>query len=100
MVGPNAAAMVFPIANAFSTIQEETLLEQLKSKSASPYDYLERIPMEQWHNMQWLTTQKLPPQQQCSPWYGVVTSNTSECFNSNRKISMIFPLVSSCSCIN
>ena len=37
--GLNAAEMVFPIANAFSTIQEETLLEQLKTKSASAYDY-------------------------------------------------------------
>ena len=54
--------MVFPIANAFSTIQEETLLEQLKTKSAGAYDYLGKIPMEQWCNMQWNTTWKLPPQ--------------------------------------
>ena len=37
--GPNAAEMVFPIANAFSTTQEETLLDQLKTKSASAYDF-------------------------------------------------------------
>ena len=36
--------MVFLIANAFLTIQEETLLEQLKTKSASAYDYLGKIP--------------------------------------------------------
>ena len=61
--GLNAAEMVFSIATAFSTIQEETLLEQLKNKSASAYDYLEKIPMEQWCNMQWITRWKLPPQQ-------------------------------------
>ena len=60
--GLNAAEMVFPIANAFLTIQEKTLLEQRKTKSASAYDHLEKIPMEQWHNMQWITTWKLPPQ--------------------------------------
>ena len=79
--GPKAE-MVFPIANAFSTIQEETLLEQLKPKSASAYDYLEKLPMEQWHNIQWITTQKLSPQHQLPLQYGVVTSNTSECINS------------------
>ena len=46
LFGLNGAEMVFPIANAFLTIQEETLLEQLKTKSASAYDYLEKIPME------------------------------------------------------
>ena len=60
--GPKAAEMVFPIANAFSMIQEETLLEQLKGKSASAYEYLEKLPMEQWHNMQWITTWNTPPQ--------------------------------------
>ena len=30
--GPKAAEMVFPIANAFSMIQEESLLEQLKNQ--------------------------------------------------------------------
>ena len=39
--GLNAAEMVFPIANAFLTIQEEALLEQLKTKLASANDYLE-----------------------------------------------------------
>ena len=38
--------------------------------------------MEQWHTMQWITTQKVPPQHQLPPWYVVVTSNTSECINS------------------
>ena len=47
----------------FLTIQEETLLEQLKTKPASAYDYLDKIPMDQWHNMQWITTQMLPTQQ-------------------------------------
>ena len=72
--GPNAAEMVFPIATAFSKIQEETLLEQLKTKSASAYDYLVKIL--------WITTQKLPPQQKLLPQYGMVISNTSECINS------------------
>ena len=53
-----------------------------KQKSASAFDYLEKIPIEQWCNMQWITTWKLPPQQQLPPQYGVVTSNTSECINS------------------
>ena len=57
--GPNAAEMVFPIATAFSTIKEQTLLEKLKTKSASAYDHLNIIPMEQWCNTQWTTTQKL-----------------------------------------
>ena len=80
--GLNAAEMVLPIATPFLTIQEETLLEQLKSKAASAYDYLEKITMEQWCNMQMdynmevSTTTVIPPQ------YGVVTSNTSECINS------------------
>ena len=60
--GLNAAEMVFPIATALSMNQEETLLEQLKNKSASAYDSLEKIPMEQWCNTQWITMQKLPPQ--------------------------------------
>ena len=80
--GLKAAEMVFPIANAFSTIQEETLLEQLKTKSTSAYDYLGKIPMEQWCNMQCITTWKLPPQHPLPPQYGVVTSNMSECINS------------------
>ena len=52
--GPHAAEMVFPIARSttFLTIQEGTLLEQLKNKSASAYDYLEKIPKGQWCNMQ------------------------------------------------
>ena len=33
--GAKVAEMVFPIAHQFSTIQEETLLEQLKTKSAN-----------------------------------------------------------------
>ena len=33
--GAKAAEMVFPIAHAFSMIQEETLLEQLKAKSVN-----------------------------------------------------------------
>ena len=44
--GAKAAEMVFPIAHAFSTIQEDMLLEQLKMKSASAYEYSENIPME------------------------------------------------------
>ena len=75
--GPNAAEMVFPIADAFLTIHEVTCLEQLKMRSASAYDYLEKFPMGQWHNMQWITTWKLPSLHQLPPWYGMVTSNTS-----------------------
>ena len=51
--GQKAAEMVFPIVTAFSG---------LKTKSASAYEYSDRIPMEQWCNTQWITTQKLPPQ--------------------------------------
>ena len=40
--GPKVAEMVFPIATAFSTIQEETLLSKLQTKSASAYEYLEK----------------------------------------------------------
>ena len=80
--GPKAAEMVFPIANALSMMQEETLLEQLKMKSASTYDNLEKIPMEQWHNRHWITTWNLPPQHQQPLWNGVMTSNMSECINS------------------
>ena len=71
-----------PNCYCFSTIQEETLLEQLITKSVGSYDYLEKLPMEQWHNMKWIMTQQLPPQHQLAPWYGVVTSNTNESINS------------------
>ena len=37
--GPKAAEMVFPIATAFSTIQEEKFLEQLKQISPNAYEY-------------------------------------------------------------
>ena len=60
---PKAAEMVFPISAAFLTIQEDTLFLQLQTKSASAYEYLDRIPMEQWCNMHWIITKKLPPQQ-------------------------------------
>ena len=60
--GAKAAEMVFPIAHAFSTIQEETLLEQLKAKSVNAYEYLEKIPSEHSCNTQWIMTQKYPPQ--------------------------------------
>ena len=60
--GPKAAEMVFPIAHEVSMIQEEMLLEQLEMKSASVYEYLEKLPMEHWHNMQWITTWKYPQQ--------------------------------------
>ena len=43
--GPKAAEMVFPIANVFSAIQEETLLEQLRMKSTSA--------MTIWKKSQW-----------------------------------------------
>ena len=49
-------------------------------KSASEYEYLEN-PMDQWHNMQWITTREYPPHHWLSPQYGVVTSNTRECIN-------------------
>ena len=42
--GAKAAEMVFPIAHAYSMIQEETLLEQLKAKLANVYGYLQKIP--------------------------------------------------------
>ena len=54
--------MVFPIAHAFSMIQGETLLEQLKAKSVNVYEYLEKIPLEHRHNTQWIMTQKYTPQ--------------------------------------
>ena len=58
------------IADAFSMIQEEILLQQLKLKSARAYDYVEKIPMEHWHNMQWITMWKYPPQHRLPPQYG------------------------------
>ena len=51
-------------------------------KSSSAYEYLEKIPMVQWHNTQWVMTRKLSLTQRLSPRYGIVTSNTSECINS------------------
>ena len=54
--GAKAAEMVFPIAQAFSSIQEETLLEQLKAKSVNAYECLEKILLEHWHNSQWIIT--------------------------------------------
>ena len=42
----------------------------------------EKLPMEQWCNKQWISTQKLPPQHLLPPWYGVVTSIMSERINS------------------
>ena len=43
--GPNAAEMAFPIATAFLTIQEETLLEQLKPN--------QQVLMTIWIKNQW-----------------------------------------------
>ena len=54
----------------------------LKQISPNVYEYLDNIDMEHWHNMQWIKTQKFPPEAQLPPRYGVVTSNTSECINS------------------
>ena len=74
--------MVFPIATAFSTIQEEKFLEQLKQISPNAYVYLDNIPIEHWHNTQWIKTWKFPLEARLPPRHGVVTSNTSECINS------------------
>ena len=41
--GAKVAEMVFPIAHAFSMIEEETLLEQLKKKLANACDYCDII---------------------------------------------------------
>ena len=80
--GPKAAELVFPIATAFSTIQEEKFVKQLKQVSPNAYEYLDNIDMELWPNTQWIKTQKYPPEVRLPPRYGVVTSNTSECINS------------------
>ena len=80
--GPKAAKLVFPIATAFSTIQEEKFVEQLKQVSPNAYEYLDNIDMEHWCNIQWIKTWKYPPEARLPPRYGVVTSNTSECINS------------------
>ena len=58
--GAKAAVLVFPVAQAFSSIQEETLLEQLKAKLVNVYEYLEKIPLEHWCNSQWIITEKYP----------------------------------------
>ena len=60
--GQIAAELVYPIAKAFLTIQGKTLLELLKTNSASGFEYLEEIQMEQWCNLQWITSWKPPPQ--------------------------------------
>ena len=80
--GPKSARLVFPIATAFSTIQEEKFVEQLKQIWLNTYEYLENISMEHWHNTQWIKKWKYPPGSRLPPRYGVVTSNTSECINS------------------
>ena len=54
--GAKAVEMVFPIAHGFSMIQEETLLELLEAKSVNAYEYSEKIPLEHWHNTQWIIT--------------------------------------------
>ena len=54
--GAKAAEIVFLIAPAFSMIQEEPLLEQLKTELANVYEYLQNIQMEYWHNTQWILT--------------------------------------------
>ena len=53
--GLKAEEVLFPVATAFLTIQEETILVQLQTKSASAYENLDKIPMEQWCNTQWIT---------------------------------------------
>ena len=73
---------MFPIATAFSTIQEEKFVEQLKQISPNAYEYLDNIDMEHWHNTQWIKTWKYQPGERLPVWYGVITSNTSECINS------------------
>ena len=54
--GAKAVEMVFSVAHAFSSIQEETLLEQLKARSVDVYQYLEKIPLVHWCNSQWIIT--------------------------------------------
>ena len=54
--GAKAVEMVFPIAQAFLLIQEATLLEQFKAKLVNAYEYLGKIPLEHWHNTQWIIT--------------------------------------------
>ena len=80
--GLKAAELVFLIVTAFSRIQEELFLEQLKQISPNSYDYLDKIPMEHWHNTQWIKTWKFPSGDRLPPRYCMVTSNTSECINS------------------
>ena len=60
--GAKAAEIVFLIAHAFSMIQEDTLLEQLKTELANVYEYLQNIQKEYWHNTRWILTWKYPPQ--------------------------------------
>ena len=79
MVWSECSRNGIPNCYHFFAIQEETLLEQQKNKSASAYDYLEKSngAMAQYtmdYNTEITTTTVILP-----PWYGVVTSNTSEC---------------------
>ena len=61
--GPVPADLVFPIATSFSTIREETLLLELQTGSRRAYEYLDKIPILQWHTTQWVMTRKLPLKQ-------------------------------------
>ena len=74
--------MVFPIAKAFSTVVEETYWMKLQEQSERAFNYLTKIPITQWQNMQWITTRKIPLPERLPAWYGIVTSNTSESINS------------------
>ena len=65
--GPKAAEMVFLIAHAFSMIQEEMLLEQLKED--------QQVHTSIWEKSQW-STGAICNGLQCANMYGVVMSNT------------------------
>ena len=55
---------------------------KLQKQSERAFDYLARIPITQWQNMQWITMRKLPIPERLPGQYGIVTSYTSESINS------------------
>jgi len=73
--GRKADGFVFPIAESFSTQEEEYHFAKLNRVSPRAHDYLRGIPKEQWRRTEWLVRQDLPPR------YGILTSNTSESIN-------------------
>ena len=74
--GNPLAEYVLPLVKSYSTVKEEEYLWKIHATKNTGIEYLSKIPLHEWHRMEWVQNKDLPL------WFGIFMSNKSESFNS------------------